>query len=447
MAWLEGSTPGGIGDVTVTTEPEVVERRRVLSPVPESARAARDTVLDVVAQAGLAELADTAGLLVSEIVTNSIVHARTSINLDVVAGPHGLRVEVRDLSPNLPVARHYGQASTTGRGLGLVERMSDRHGTVSDANGGKTVWFELGSVEAATPVDVPSDPPEIAAGAENGARRDGREGLTVELRGVPVRLARAWQEHIDALLREHLLSQWDLDGTAREDSPSDGVAAGDAFAAVAAALEGLDPTAGSPPYVDIALHLRPDAPEHFADFDALVEHMVSLAHRGLTLAPPTQPEIRLLRAWICGQVAAQAAGASPQPWSGLPAESPPPDAEPLVWDGESVRTATAAVVAADDVNRIVAASPAALALLGWDDDLVGRRIAAVIPERLREAHIAAFTMHLLTGETRIMGREVTVPALRRDGTEVTVMLEVRRVGTDGGRPVFIATMRPVGDQP
>jgi PAS domain S-box-containing protein len=107
-----------------------------------------------------------------------------------------------------------------------------------------------------------------------------------------------------------------------------------------------------------------------------------------------------------------------------------------------VRSATEAVVAADDVNRIVAASPAALDLLGWDDDLVGRRIVAVIPERFREAHIAAFTLHLLTGETRIIGREVAVPVLRRDGTEVPVRLHVQRESAADGHTVFVATMRP-----
>jgi anti-sigma regulatory factor (Ser/Thr protein kinase) len=85
---------------------------------------------------GRPDLADAAGLLVSEIVTNAIVHARTTIDLDVVAGPDGLRVSVRDRSPNQPVPRHYGRAASTGRGLGLVELMSDRPGTDSDGSGG-----------------------------------------------------------------------------------------------------------------------------------------------------------------------------------------------------------------------------------------------------------------------------------------------------------------------
>lgn len=413
-----------------------VGHSRDLDPVPESARAARQLVLESLAQVGRTDLAEAAGLLVSELVTNAIVHARTTIVLDVAVGAGGLRVSVRDGSPNMPVPRHYGRTATTGRGLELVELLADRHGTTGDGNGGKTVWFELGTPDAAD--DPAADVPPGAADLDDGAE----DGLVVRLNGLPVRLALAWQQHIDALLREHVLSQWDPDTPSHGECPGDDMSAGDAFAAVAAALEGIGAAGDLNPYVDVALPLRDNAAAHFVDFDLLVEHVVDLAHRGLTLAPPTQPEIRLLRRWICDQVEAQTAGAAPEPWPGLPAGLPPrPEIHPAEWDSRSVRSATEAVVAADDGNTIIAASPAALELLGWDEDLVGQRIAALIPERYREAHIASFTTHLLTGERRIIDREVTVPALRRDGTEVTVALLVRREGTADGRVVFTATMR------
>lgn len=416
-----------------------VGHSRDLDPVPESARAARRLVLESLAEVGRSDLAEAAGLLVSELVTNSIVHARTVIGLDVVVGAGGLRVSVRDGSPHLPVPRHYGRTATTGRGLELVELLADRHGTTGDGNGGKTVWFELGTPGETD--DPASDARPDAAGTD-----DGEDGVVVHLHGMPVRLALAWQQHIDALLREHVLSQWDPDTPSHGACPGDDMAAGDAFATVAAALETLGTAGDLTQHVDIALPLRDGAAAHFVDFDLLVEHVVDLAHRGLTLAPPTQPEIQLLRRWICDQVEAQTAGAAPQRWPGLPAGLPaglPP--HPGVglagWDTSSVRTAAEAVVAADANNRIVAASPAALELLGWDEDLVGQRIVALIPQRFREAHIASFTTHLLTGERRILDQEVTVPALRRDGTEVTVLLLVHREGTSDGGVVFTATMR------
>ena len=160
------------------------------------------------------------------------------------------------------------------------------------------------------------------------------------------------------------------------------------------------------------------------------------------LAPATQPEVRLLRRWICDQVRDQVAGRPAAPWPGLPPELSAPDLPSPDWDTEHVRTATTAVVAGDDLNRIVAASPAALELLGWDEDLVGRRIGEIVPARLRESHIAGFTLHLLTGDSTILDNEVRVPALRRDGSEVDVLLLVRREHAADGRPVFTATLRP-----
>jgi PAS domain S-box-containing protein len=383
--------------------------------------------MDALDEAGRAELADAAQLLVSELVTNAIVHARTPIELEVVAGPDGLRVAVRDRSPHLPSHRHYGRSATTGRGLELVEMMSDRHGTDADSHDGKTVWFELGSAAVAGRQAQPGQPAEE------------RAELTVRLERLPVALTRAWQQHADALLRELTLAQWDPTGPARS-MPADDVAAGDALGAVASALEALGPAGGLPPYVDLVLPMRRGAVAHFGQLDVLLDHAIELAAQQLTLAPPTQPEIRLLRRWICEQVRDQGAGRPPRPWPGLPPEVDAGASRGIEWDASAVRSAQHAVVAADDENRIIAASPAALDLLGWDGDLLGRRIVAVIPEHLREAHIAAFTLHLLTGETRILDGEVSVPALRRDGTQVGIRLQVRRENAAGGRPVFIATM-------
>jgi PAS domain S-box-containing protein len=97
------------------------------------------------------------------------------------------------------------------------------------------------------------------------------------------------------------------------------------------------------------------------------------------------------------------------------------------------------VIAADDSNRLIAVSAAAADLLGWPtEELVGRRIVTIVPERLREAHIAGFTGHLVTGETRIIGTPTLLPALRRDGTEITVEVLLEAAHAPHGRRVFVA---------
>ena len=67
---------------------------------------------------------------------------------------------------------------------------------------------------------------------------------------------------------------------------------------------------------------------------------------------------------------------------------------------------------------------------------------AIIPARHHEAHIAGFVRFLLTGERRIVGRDVRVPALRRDGSELPVVMHVEPERLGQGRTVVIAALEP-----
>lgn len=425
----------------------VAEARERLDPVPESARSARETVLDVLARAGRDDLAETASLLVSELVTNAIVHARTPIELEVVAGREGLRVAVHDSSPAMPSQRHYGRAATTGRGLAMVELMSDRHGADHYPGDGKIVWFELGrprtgaeGVGARPAPDVPASAPG-ARDASTPGTEAGSAVVPVRLLDVPGALALAWQQHADTLLREYVLSQWD-ENRPLPAAPSDVGAAHDAFAVVAAAFGAASSEGRMPPVLELAVPAR--LVDAFGDLELVLEHILRLAEAGYTLAPTTQPEVRSFRHWLVTEVLDQAAGREPRPWPGLSSDLVPAAVPPVEFDPTPVWQASTALLAADDLNRIIAASPAALELLGWDQSLVGKRVVTVIPERLREAHIAAFTLHLLTGEGRIIGRRVEVPALRRDGTEIEITLLIQGETSSDGRAVFVAELAPTG---
>ena len=112
---------------------------------------------------------------------------------------------------------------------------------------------------------------------------------------------------------------------------------------------------------------------------------------------------------------------------------------------EDVTSSTESLIAADDANQIVAVSASAVELLGYDsaDELVGQRLVAIIPSRFHQAHIAGFTLHMLVGRSPLLGREVEVPALRRDGTEVAVRLEVRTRNAPEGARLFVAQLRPL----
>jgi anti-sigma regulatory factor (Ser/Thr protein kinase) len=89
-----------------------------------------------------AEVADAAGLLVSELVTNAIMHARTPVEVRVSVTDTVLRAEVSDGSQTLPAPRRPIGLAGTGRGLQLLEQVATRWGVLS-TDTGKTVWFEL----------------------------------------------------------------------------------------------------------------------------------------------------------------------------------------------------------------------------------------------------------------------------------------------------------------
>jgi anti-sigma regulatory factor (Ser/Thr protein kinase) len=88
--------------------------------------------------------AETLVLLVSELVTNAVVHAGGAAELRLLwpqdVGP--VRVEVADASDTAPRPRHACPGATSGRGLELVELLAARWGW-SQEGAGKLVWCEV----------------------------------------------------------------------------------------------------------------------------------------------------------------------------------------------------------------------------------------------------------------------------------------------------------------
>jgi anti-sigma regulatory factor (Ser/Thr protein kinase) len=109
---------------------------------PRAARRARDFIAAHVAEPGLGELRDTAVLLVSEVVTNALRHTDGRVELVVRRLPGRLRVEVADEASRPPVVTGAGPLDDAGRGVPIMDALSDRWGTSADG-AGKVVWFEL----------------------------------------------------------------------------------------------------------------------------------------------------------------------------------------------------------------------------------------------------------------------------------------------------------------
>jgi hypothetical protein len=87
-------------------------------------------------------LIESAGLLVSELVVNATLHARSACILRIALDERLLRVEVEDTCHVLPVQQELSLTSPNGRGLIIVDALADCWGVTPETTG-KTVWFEL----------------------------------------------------------------------------------------------------------------------------------------------------------------------------------------------------------------------------------------------------------------------------------------------------------------
>lgn len=107
-------------------------------------RTARDA-LDALGSHIDPELKEDFRLLVSEVVTNSVIHAHESVQgevvLEVWASDEVVRVAVTDRGPGFVVAELPQGGERSGWGLMMVDRIADRWGV--DLDDGTAVWFEL----------------------------------------------------------------------------------------------------------------------------------------------------------------------------------------------------------------------------------------------------------------------------------------------------------------
>ena len=119
-----------------------MNRARSFPYAPESAAAARRFAIEALADTP-ADVLEAVELMVSELATNCIRHAHTAFSLALRYASGRLRVEVTDHSSGNPEMRSPGPDDPTGRGLQIVNMLSDDWGVDRTAEARKTVWFTL----------------------------------------------------------------------------------------------------------------------------------------------------------------------------------------------------------------------------------------------------------------------------------------------------------------
>ncbi|CAM5362805.1 MULTISPECIES: SpoIIE family protein phosphatase [Streptomyces] len=145
----QGESCGG----PVTARPTV--RRTVLTVAqaePERIAVARRLLRELLHDWASADQVDSAVLLLSEMLTNVLVHTDTDALLVAeVTGEDDdrrMRVEVTDAGDDLPHKRRPGELASSGRGLMLIELLAHAWG-VDPRGEGKSIWFELYESEEA----------------------------------------------------------------------------------------------------------------------------------------------------------------------------------------------------------------------------------------------------------------------------------------------------------
>jgi PAS domain S-box-containing protein len=113
-----------------------------------------------------------------------------------------------------------------------------------------------------------------------------------------------------------------------------------------------------------------------------------------------------------------------------------------------LETALDAIIAMDRHGQITEFNPAAARLFGYDSkDIISKSFAdTILPERLRDAHRRELERYLQSGGAEVVGRLVEMPAMRRDGSEVDVELNIAADRLPEGSVQFVACIRDITER-
>jgi len=173
-----------------------------LGDEPDAAGRARRFVSAALAGGSFEQRTDDAVLVVSEMVTNALLHAEPPVTVNLVQLEDALRIEVRD-GAHRPVLAEAPASddSMTGRGLAVVDALAARWGVDPEPEG-KLVWAELGESSDIEERDVE---PDLDAWADLGDWDDDpdtSQHFVVDVGDAPTELVLAAAAQVDSQLRE-----------------------------------------------------------------------------------------------------------------------------------------------------------------------------------------------------------------------------------------------------
>jgi anti-sigma regulatory factor (Ser/Thr protein kinase) len=114
--------------------------KTVLAAEPTSASLARDFVRLHLTEHDLPLLVDDLRLVVSELATNAVAHAQTPFVLTLSGADGSVLLAIQDQSMSVPARAAPDVMDLNGRGLMIVDHLSQEWGTSTDGHGLKSVW-------------------------------------------------------------------------------------------------------------------------------------------------------------------------------------------------------------------------------------------------------------------------------------------------------------------
>ena len=106
-----------------------------------------------------------------------------------------------------------------------------------------------------------------------------------------------------------------------------------------------------------------------------------------------------------------------------------------------VESAPEAIIFADHEGRIRLWNAGASVIFGYSaDEALGQNLDLIIPERQRKRHWEGYDKVMETGVTRYGAELLSVPAMRKDGTRISLEFSVVLVRNETGKPTGVAAI-------
>jgi PAS domain S-box-containing protein len=100
-----------------------------------------------------------------------------------------------------------------------------------------------------------------------------------------------------------------------------------------------------------------------------------------------------------------------------------------------------AIIFADREGKIRLWNAGATTIFGYsENETLGQNLDLIIPERQRKRHWEGYEKVMATGITRYGAELLAVPAMRKDGTRISLEFSIVLVRDDSGQPAGVAAI-------